>query len=1039
MINRKLAILITLFWISAMPILIAQQTTIYTQPHRSFRQALSWMEEGNYGLAQKIFAEYVAEMDKGHLPNSEVNRVAALYNHALCAKKLKHPDAEMLLAKFIDEQGTNEHTNIAFFELGQLYFAKKKYKDVLVAYSEVDARYLNASQIADYYFQFGYSYFVIKQFNKAKPYFKELSKNFNPYYFDANYYYGIIAFFQKDYRTAINSFKQIEQNRRYAQATPYYITLLHYLRQEYNELLAYATPRVNRNGRYRKEMNHLVGLTYFNLKQFEQALPHLAYYVNNSRQVDKEEIYQLAFTQYKLNKYQDAIQNFSQLNTEENTFGQNALYHLADCYIKTNQKQKAYNAFDAAARMTYDPVIREVATFNKAKLSYDLGLGSQAINALQDFLSIYPRSVYENEAKQLLSSLFETTKNYKDALRILESMPSKSPELWATYQRIVYYRGVEFYKDKLYDNALNMFNRAIDAPSETDERALAHFWKGDIYYKRKSYDQSFNSMEAYLALSGGKTVSEKASPVTANYTNGYNLFKQREYQDALFYFEEVLKALQSWVNPRQTQSVNAQIYPDALLRSADCYFMQKNYQQALTRYNEVLKLNWEGSDYAYYQIGILEGLSGRNREKINNLNALIADYPNSLYIDDALYQIGITQVLDQNYEGAIKTHRKLLRNYPNSSYVPKSLVSLGLVYFNIGEYDNALKYYRQILQNHSYSGEVNGALLGAKDVFAAQGDVAGYAKFVKKYAGRDFSPSAQDTLAYEIAEEHYLNGDCDKAIPAFTNYLLTYSRGAFDLYAHFYRAQCLYSEQQYAKAGIDYDYILAQPKNLFTEQSLDKAARVAFYVSEDYEKAFSYYEQLYATTSRKELITESLRGLMNCAYFLQKAPETTKYADLLLANASASEEDFINAHFYKGVLAYQGRQFPLSVQNLTEVVNLTTNKQGAEARYYIADIKFQNRQLDQAEAWCFRVIKETASQEYWTVKAFLLLADVYLLKDDVFQAKATLRSIIDNYEKEDELKEEARAKLDQLQILEASTSKVKSDTLELEYLELDEE
>ena len=48
------------------------------------------------------------------------------------------------------------------------------------------------------------------------------------------------------------------------------------------------------------------------------------------------------------------------------------------------------------------------------------------------------------------------------------------------------------------------------------------------------------------------------------------------------------------------------------------------------------------------------------------------------------------------------------------------------------------------------------------------------------------------------------------------------------------------------------------------------------------------------------------------------------------------------------------------------------------------------------------------------VSGLILLSDIYLAKDDPFQAKATLESIIENYEGDDKIKNEAQHKLDAL-------------------------
>ncbi|HCY00320.1 MAG TPA: hypothetical protein DG754_09300, partial [Bacteroidales bacterium] len=37
------------------------------------------------------------------------------------------------------------------------------------------------------------------------------------------------------------------------------------------------------------------------------------------------------------------------------------------------------------------------------------------------------------------------------------------------------------------------------------------------------------------------------------------------------------------------------------------------------------------------------------------------------------------------------------------------------------------------------------------------------------------------------------------------------------------------------------------------------------------------------------------------------------------------------------------------------------------------------------------------ANQYWLASSFIMLADVYIARDDFFQAKATLQSVIDGY------------------------------------------
>ncbi|HEY0670171.1 MAG TPA: tetratricopeptide repeat protein, partial [Sphingobacteriaceae bacterium] len=51
-----------------------------------------------------------------------------------------------------------------------------------------------------------------------------------------------------------------------------------------------------------------------------------------------------------------------------------------------------------------------------------------------------------------------------------------------------------------------------------------------------------------------------------------------------------------------------------------------------------------------------------------------------------------------------------------------------------------------------------------------------------------------------------------------------------------------------------------------------------------------------------------------------------------------------------------------------------------------------------SEKTAYDLINKMPSHDYWVVKAYLLLADNFIAQKDIFQAKSTLQSIIDNYE-----------------------------------------
>src|SRR5204863_2188683 len=138
------------------------------------------------------------------------------------------------------------------------------------------------------------------------------------------------------------------------------------------------------------------------------------------------ELYELAYSYYQANQLTKAIDGFKQLSGKEDSLSQHAMYLLGDAYLKTGQKTNARNAFLFCASNSSNPTQKEISKYQYAKLSYELGYQDEALNSLSSFLTDYPNSTYNTEAKELLVSVLANTNNYSDAQALLESVSKPS-------------------------------------------------------------------------------------------------------------------------------------------------------------------------------------------------------------------------------------------------------------------------------------------------------------------------------------------------------------------------------------------------------------------------------------------------------------------------------------------------------------------------------------------------------------------------------------------------------------------------------------
>ncbi len=1017
--------------------LTAQQNAHFYDTQENYRLGKQYFEWGNYLLAQQAFKQFLTDSEPFPNQQWQTEEIDAAYHVALASKLLHRDDAADLLTEFIEGHGNNRYYNSwANYHLGSLFYAKKKYKTAISCFEQIAPEDLDVDEMENQFFYQAYSYFNIKKFDQAFPLFHQTSQLKGDHYGDALYYMGYISFFRKDYDNAEKYFSQLDGVDSYAKIIPYYKTQLYFIKGDYERVKEYSVPKSEMRGlKYKNEMNYLIGQTYFLDQDFEKALPFLDEYVDKSSKVRKEDLYQLAYTQYKFKRYDEAIGNFLQLNTLQDSIGQNAMYHLADAYLQTNEKQKARIAFDDASKPDFDMVIKEVSTFNYAKLSYELGEDRIAINKLQEYINTYSSSDKVNEAKNLLGKILENTNNYDEALAIIDGISQPSSGMKRSYQKMAYLRGVELYNNNNEIGAENLFNRSLTYKMDRNFESLAYFWKGNIKYNNEDYRGAIGDMKQYLGTGAYSNNSDAASAGTANYTIGYAHFKQGDYRKAKTSFTSALSGLDS--NKGNTEE-NARTLPDATLRLADCSFMQRDYRDAVNGYNKVIQRNWQGADYATYQKGIIDGLNGDYAKKIASLKKVGSKFNDSDYNDDALFQIGTTYGLQAKYGEAIGTYDKLLRNYPKSSYYTKSLNQMALMHYNSDNYDQAINYYDQVIKDYPNDPEAQNAIVGIKDVFISKGDSKGYFKYVDRLDNVSFSSSAQDSTRYQFAETSYENGDCAAAIQDFGDYLTEFPNGIFKIFAHYYKGECLYQNKNYAEAKGDFDYIVRNSPNFFTEKALDKSSRIAYYIDKDYAKAFDTYAKMYKLSDKKDISFEAMKGAARSAYELRDLVAMENFATLSLKNPLANKEERLEMEFYLGEVAWRANDLSKAKDKFFKVVKTNTSEKGAIARYRLAEIFFKQKLYDESRKYALRVKKETPNQEYWVVKSLILAADIDYVKKDFFQAKATLKSIQEHYNGDATILAEVDSKLAKILAEEAAKSKLAPAKSDDDLIELEE-
>ena len=1000
---------ISLLFLTFSGLLVSQKTQFYLDKDASYKMGLELFDKKQYTAAQKTFTDYMNSV-KGNT----LLKIDAEYYAAACGIELFHKDGEWRMKEFIERHPESNKVKWGYFYLGKSNFRKKKYEDAIKFLEKVDIYELTKDNLAELYFKRGYSYFITNNNEKAKLDLFEIKDVDNKYAHPANYYYSHISYQEKNYETALQGFNRLLNDETFSAVVPYYITQIYFIQGKYSEVVKNAPVLLNDSSKIQKEseINRMIGESYFNLKDFANALTYFKKSETTGGGFNEKGNYEIGYCYYQIKDYKNAALKFEKVTYGDDSLVQNAWYHLADCHVQLGNKIKARSAFSAASNMNYDQKITEDALFSYAKLCYELSFApyNDAVIAFQKYIKQYPDSPRKADAYNYLVNVYSTTKNYSQAIASIEKIQPLDPILKITYQKLIYFKAVEFFNNIDLDSASKYFNKSISVNFDKTYNALSQYWLGEISYIKKDYATAIQTWKNFQLNEGSFSLKEYD---LSNYNIGYAYFQQKnkkDYENANIAFRKFLLTKNQY---------DAKKIADANVRTADSYFMNNVYPQAADYYETAIALNQIDVDYCIYQKALCSGLLKNNNEKINDLKLLASKYPKSNYIAASVFETAETYSKDLNDpDNAIVYYQKVLDDYAQSSYVNSALAGIGLMYFNKKEDDKAFGYFDQIVKKDPKSTESKEVLETIKKIFDAKGDVDGKEKYFASI-GNPLSTTELESSLYDAAKEAYYNQkNCDVAMPKFESYISKYPEGKYIAEAHFCFAECAYSKDLFEKAIPSYKYIVSRARGINTETSLLKLSYM-LYKDKKYEEVLPYYQKLdeYAEAPANKLTGRI--GAMRSAFYLKNYEVALDFAGKVLNTEKITPQQINEAKYDKAKSLYELNRFDDALIEFKAIHKTAKNVTGAEALYLIAKIQLAKQDYTAVEKTIGSLISYEYSNDDWNNKGLLLLADSYIAKGEDSDAELMLQTVIDGKPRQEYI-DEATKKLEELKAKRAA-------------------
>src|SRR5690606_4534558 len=249
-----------------------------------------------------------------------------------------------------------------------------------------------------------------------------------------------------------------------------------------------------------------------------------------------------------------------------------SLITLGNIGVETGDKERARNQFYNATKLNLDPVLKVEALYNYAKILYELDSVQTSIGVLQEYLShkyknIDLRTIKTESPESLSAEVLLGTSNFHAGVSLIESLKNRGNQVDITYQKVTYYRGLEYYNERAFENSISMFMRSEKFPADAKMAALAMYWKAEAMYEVRKYKEAVDNFSSFLQLPAARNTDVY---FYANYALAYAAYRNNSFRIAADYFKRFLDMAGS--------TMEEHVRYDVIARLGDSYLCLRDYE-----------------------------------------------------------------------------------------------------------------------------------------------------------------------------------------------------------------------------------------------------------------------------------------------------------------------------------------------------------------------------------------------------------------------------------------------------------------------------
>ncbi len=981
---------------------MAQQTEPLTDSRRLFDDGKELFLRRDYAAAQQTLSRFVQQKPQASLADE------AAYMIACTSYELKSPDCIKQLEGYLEQYPDSRYANRVQSLIASAYFFQEKYPEAIACFKGCQFDLLADSERDACTLRMGTAYLKVENLQEAAVWFSILKEVSSEYHIDAVYHLAYIDYVQKQYDKALQGFREAGESSKYAALSPYYIADIHLVRGNYQQARQIASTYLEAYPRQEKaiEMKRICGEVCYGLKQYAAAIDYLSAYRSETEEhAERNSLYKLGMSFFYTGVYSEAAAALGEVTTVQDALTQNAYLHMGLAYLQLKERNRARMAFEQASAMNYDRDIKEQAFYNYALCIHETSYSpfAESVTVFERFLNEFPNSVYTEKVNDYLIEVYMNTRSYMAALNSIAKISRPGNRILEAKQKLLFRLGTQAFAQAAFENAIEYFSQSLQLGRYNQQtQADAYYWRGESKYRLEQYGAAASDYRQYLEFAPDRRSTEYG---LALYNLGYTAFKQKQYDKALTWFTRCAES-----GIRLENDVVADVYN----RMGDCNFYARRFDAADAQYAQASGYSMSLSDYSLFQQSIIKGLQREYGKKIELLNRLITGFPESQYLDDALYEQGRAFVQLEDNDNAVKRYSLLVQRYPESPLSRRAANEIGLLYYQNDKYNEAIAAYKKVISTYPGSEEARLAQRDLKSIYIDLNRVDDYMAFVSTIpGGANFDVNERDSLTYVAAERVYMRGNITEAKNSFVRYLQSFPQGAFSVDAHYYLGLIDYNEKNYTGAVSHLDKVVEYPDNKFSGEAMAMCADIA-YREKEYEKSLGLYKRMADRAVSQEERVTARTGAMRSAWMVKDCQEIISVASGLIAESKLAPELANEAHYYRAKALLAEGQNKEAAGDLAVLAKDTRNVYGAEAKYLLAQLYFDNGETGKAEKEVLDYIEVSTPHAYWLARSFVLLSDVYMKLGRNLDAKQYLLSLQQNYQADDDIAEMIETRLAKL-------------------------